>query len=374
MIRVLQMIGCLEMGGSQAMIMSLLRNINRSEIMFDFIIDHPEYKDYKEEVLALGAKIYEMPTFRGTNLFQIKKSWNAFFDGHPEYKILHSHVRSYASLYIPIAKRHGVKTIIHSHSTSNGDGVKALVKNALQYPLRFQADYLMACSNEAGEWLYGKRACQKPNYLFFPNAIDTERFRYDQKKATCYRKKWGLDGKFVVGHVGRFHIAKNHLFLLDAFANVCEKRSDAMLLLVGDGELRGEIENRIRELKIENRVILTGNRNDVSELMQMMDIFVFPSTWEGLPVSVIEAQANGLPCLISDRITKEVDVSELVKRLRINDFQAWTDAILHTDTERLDVTEKIKRAGFEVKDAAETLTRFYYSIGGYNGKIYHEAR
>ncbi len=364
MIRVLQMIGCLEMGGSQAVIMNLLRNIDRSKVMFDFVVDHPGRDAYKEEACALGAKVYEMPTFTGVNIFDVKEKWNNFFKDHPEYKILHSHVRSYASIYIPIAKKYGLKTIIHSHSTSNGKGIPSVVKRILQYPLRYEADYLMACSNEAGRWLYGARACHRENYIFLPNAIDTEKYRFSQKTADDYKDMLGVRGKFVLGHVGRFHEAKNHRFLLKVFAEICTKRQDVVLLLVGDGELRCEIESEMHALKIEDYVIMTGNRSDVPQLMQAMDVFVFPSLWEGLPVTVVEAQAAGLPCLISDRITHDVDLSPLVNRLSIDSCDEWVRAILSIDKRKMDVIPQIRGAGFDVKDTAKRLTDLYMSIAG----------
>ena len=366
-IRVLHMITSLNIGGSQAFVMNLYRAIDREKVQFDFVIDHPEGIELKAEVEALGGKVYVFPGFRGTNVMQIKRAWNDFFKEHPEYKILHTHSRSYASLYIPIAKKCGLVTIAHSHSTSNGKGVTAAVKRVMQYPLRYQADYLMACSGEAGRWLYGEKACKKNNYIFMPNAIDTEKYRFSAETAQAYRKKLNLEGKFVLGHVGRFHEAKNHAFLLDVFAQIAKKRSDAVLLLVGDGELHGEIEQKIKKLKIEKQVIMTGNRNDVAQLMQAMDIFVFPSAWEGLPVTVVEAQAAGLPCLISDRITTEVDLSMLVKRLPINSPELWAENILNMKCVRCDVSSKLKQAGFDVRDTAKRLTDFYMSIGGNDG-------
>lgn len=362
MIRVLHMIGSLNIGGSQAMIMNLYRNIDREQIQFDFIIDHPEQLDFAEEIKSLGGKIFFLPKFTGINLLSVKKSWNNFFKEHPEYKILHSHVRSYASIYLPIAKKHGLKTIIHSHSTSNGRGITSIVKRILQYPLRFQADYLMSCSSEAGRWLYGDKACLKSNYIFLSNAIDTEQYRYSEGVANKYREELDLVGKFVIGHVGRFHEAKNHMFLLDIFAGICAKRSDVALLLVGDGELRYAIQDKIHSLNLDDRVILTGNRNDVPKLMQAMDVFVFPSKWEGLPVAVVEAQAAGLHCLISDTITKEVDVSVLVKRFPIVSAEVWRDVILGSNFERLDVISDIVDAGFDIKKTSKYLGEFYYSL------------
>lgn len=362
MVRILHVLGGLERGGAETMVMNLYRNIDRSNIQFDFIIHTTEKQAYYQEISHMGGKIYHFPAFNGKNIFFLKNKWARFFTDHPEYKILHSHVRSYASLYLPIAKKHGLKTIIHSHSTSNGKGVLAVVKRFLQFPLRYQADYLIACSDESGKWLYGTKACKKHNYMLIPNAIDTEKYRFSEQISNAYRKKMNIENRFVIGHVGRFHEAKNHMFLLDVFAGVCAKRSDAVLLLVGDGSLRKNIQNKIHSLKLNDRVILTGSRNDVPQLMQAMDVFIFPSLWEGLPVTVVEAQAAGLPCLISDRITSGVDLSKLVMRLPVDDPYVWVKAILNLKTKRSDVTTEIKRAGFDIKDSATDLTEFYLSI------------
>ena len=280
MIRILHILGGLERGGAETMIMNLYRNIDRETVQFDFVIHTQEKQAYYEEILALGGRIYHFPAFDGKNLFLLKKLWNNFFKDHPEYKILHSHVRSYASIYFRIAKKYGLKLIIHSHSTSNGKGFISAVKHILQLPLRFQADYLMACSTESGKWLYGKKFYKKSNYRFIPNGIDMDQYDYSETTATAYRENLGLKDKFVLGHVGRFHEAKNHAFLLDVFAGVCEQRSDAMLLLVGDGDIREKIESKIQRLGLENRVVMTGSRDDVSKLLQAMDVFVFPSLWE----------------------------------------------------------------------------------------------
>ena len=362
MIRVLHVLGGLDRGGAESMVMNLYRNIDREAVQFDFVIHTSEKQAYYAEIIALGGRIYHFPAFCGKNAFLLKKIWTVFFLAHPEYNILHSHVRSYASIYFQIAKKQGVKLIIHSHSTSNGTGLASAVKYILQLPLRYQADYLMACSTESGKWLYGRNACKKSNYRFVPNGIDMDRYAYSETTAAEYRANLGLKDKFVLGHVGRFHEAKNHMFLLDVFAGICQRRPNAMLMLVGDGDIRVRIESKIKSLGLENRVIMTGSRSDVPQLLQAMDVFVFPSLWEGLPVTVVEAQAAGLPCLISDTITDDVDISELVKRLPINNPIAWVDAILSVDTGRVDVLDKIKSAGFDVRDVAEVLKNFYVDL------------
>ena len=294
MIRILHVLGGLERGGAETLVMNWLRAINREDVSFDFVIHTTAHGAYYDEIRALGGTVYHCPRYTGKNHFAYKKWWKTFLREHPEYKIIHGHVRSTASLYLGIAKKLGRKTVVHSHSTSNGTGVSALVKQLLQYPLRKRVDYLMACSNEAGKWLYGARACEKDKYLFIPNAIDVSRYAFCEETRREYRQRLGLEGCFVLGHVGRFHEAKNHMFLLELFRALRDQREDARLLLVGDGDLRGQIEARIRELKLTDSVILTGSQSNVADYLWAMDVFVFPSRWEGLPVTVVEAQAAGL--------------------------------------------------------------------------------
>ena len=188
MIRILQMIGSLNVGGSQTMILNIYRNIDREQMQFDFILDHPDETYFADDVKALGGRIFTLPVFRGTNAGEVRRDWNNFLYSHPDYHVLHSHVRSYASLYLPVAKKHGLKTIIHSHNISNGTGMTATVKDILQKPLRYQADVLMACSTEAGRWLYGDKAVQSDRFLFVPNAVDTSLFRPDSEKRLRTRR------------------------------------------------------------------------------------------------------------------------------------------------------------------------------------------
>ena len=358
MIRVLHMIASLDVGGSQTMMMNIYRSIDREKIQFDFVIDRPEETYFADEIKALGGRVYTMSPFRGTNAGEIRRDWSNFFYTHPEYRILHSHVRSYASLYLPVARDHGVKTIIHSHSTSTGGGIKGAVKSVMQLPLRHQADVLMACSQDAGEWLFGKKACQSERFILLPNGIDTRLFAAAAKTREQYRRDLGLEGKYVIGNVGRFYDVKNHTFLLDAFEKACEKDDRAMLLLVGVGPLMQETAKKAVDLGVAERVIMTGNRDDVPQLLGAMDVFAFPSLWEGLPMTVVEAQAAGLPCVLSDTITKEVDVSPLVQYLPLGDAEQWADALL-TRRPREDAAEAVVKAGFDIRSSAARLTELY---------------
>ena len=307
-----------------------------------------------------------MPRFNGKNIFQVQKAWNCFFDAHPEYHVLHSHVRSYASIYFPIAKKHDIKTIVHSHSTSNGSGIKSVAKIILQYPLRYEADYFFGCSLKAGEWLFGKKIVQSDRYFTIKNAIDTQKYFFNRKQRSILRNQLRIEEDVTVFiHVGRLHEAKNHIFLLHVFAMLIKEIPNSMLLLVGDGELSSEIEKQIEQLNLKSYVKMLGARTDIPDILNAADVFLFPSKWEGLPVTVVEAQASGLPCLVSDKITKEVGISELVKFLPIDKgTQVWIDAIKETDLTRKNVIDKIIQAGFDIKKSVEWLTKFYEEING----------
>lgn len=360
MIRVLHMIGNLDIGGSQMMVLNLYKAIDKTQIQFDFVVDSVEKMALAEDVKAMGAKIYVMPKFNGVNVSEIRKSWKNFFLEHPEYKILHSHVRSYASLFVPVAKKQGVKTIVHSHSTSNGKGISSLVKMILQYPLRYQADYFFGCSDKAGEWLFGKKIVQSKKYFCLKNAIDVQKFKYNPQIRQEYRKELKVMDKIVYMHVGRFHPAKNHEFLLRVFYEVKKRKTNAVLVLVGDGEIRSNIEKMITDLGLVDSVILLGNRNDISSLLQAADYFLFPSKWEGFPVTLVEAQASGLPCFVSDTITEEAVITKLARKLPIdNGEECWLNAIVENKMNRKDTSEDIKKSGFDINVTAKWLLVFY---------------
>ena len=364
MIRVLQMIGSLNIGGSQAMIMNIYRKINKRKVQFDFIVDHGTELYYADEIKKLGGKIFIFPTFKGSNILNVVQYWNKFFREHPEYKVLHSHVRSYATIYLPIAKKYGVKTIIHSHSTSNGKGLSSIVKLIMQYPLRYQADYLFSCSKEAGEWLFGKKAIKSNRYYMIRNAIDSKIYCRDDRIRKKYRQQLGIsDDESLYIHVGRLHEAKNHVFLLNVFRAVLNKEKKSKLILVGNGDLYKFIKSEIQKLKISENVIMLGARNDVAELLISADYFLFPSKWEGLPVTVVEAQAAGLPCYVSNNITRDVNVSKLVRNISIDDgIEPWVKEIIKHDMHYEDVSNEIIESGFDIGSSVRWITNFYEGI------------
>lgn len=262
-------------------------------------------------------------------------------------------------------------TIIHSHNTSSGKGIRAAIKNIMQFPLRYQADVLLACGRSAGEWLYGKRACASERFHILPNAVELEKFRYVQAVRYRIRKELSCqDTELVIGHVGRFEEQKNHKFLLKVYAQIHRHRPDSRLLLIGEGLLEAEIRQWAKRLNLEESVYFMGNRNDVHKLMQAMDIFLFPSLFEGLPVTVVEAQASGLPVLMSDQITDEVMVTDLVHKLPLNSRngtagmeETWAEeAVELAGTKRQDRVVEMKEAGYDIDRSAQLIKDFYLDL------------
>ena len=327
-IRVLHNIASLHFGGAQAFLMNVYNNIDREKVQFDFVVTPEEKKDLYEQVEQMGGRIFVCPKYTGKNHFAYCRWWNDFFAEHPEYHVIHGHVRSTASIYLKIAKKYGLVTIAHSHSTSNGSGISAIVKNIMQLPIRHTADYLFACSDKAGKWLYGEKATKQPNYRMIPNGVDLKRFAFHEEKRRQMRNQLKItEDTFVVGHIGRITVPKNHQFLVELFAAYHNENPQSRLLLVGDGELFEAVQQQCTQLGIREAVIMVGSKTNTEDYYQAMDLFVFPSLWEGLPVSVVEAQANGLICLLSDVITRDVDLTDQVKYLSLNEKSRWINEI-----------------------------------------------
>lgn len=321
--RVAHVVGKMCGGGVEAVVMNYYRHIDRSQVQFDFLVDADSTLVPHEEIESLGGRIFEVPPYQ--RLFSYDKHLRTLFDGE-RWSIVHSHVNALSIFPLRAAARAGVPVrIAHSHSTA---GKGEFAKNALKCLLRTQANryptHRFACSRYAGEWLFGGGV----DFDVLYNAIELDRFSFDARARAEVRADLGLTGsELVVGHVGRFMAQKNHMFLLDVFAEVAARRSDAVLLLVGVGELGTFIEQEAAERGLASRVRFLGQRDDVERLYQAFDVFALPSLYEGLCLVGIEAQRAGLPCLLSDAITREVDVTGTVRFLPIDNPGVWADSL-----------------------------------------------
>lgn len=361
-IRILHVLGGISLGGAESRIMDLYRHIDRDSIQFDFLIHQTEKGYYEEEIEALGGRIYRVPRFRLYNIAAYKKALRAFFSGHREFKAVHGHMTSTAALYLPIAKKCGVPvTIAHARSAGVDKGIKGVATRLLRIPLRKRCDHMFACSMLAAESVFGMENAHAGRVKIVPNAIDVKQFTYQEETRIRMRRELSLEDKFVVGHVGRFHYAKNHEYLLAVFQKIVSRKSNAVLLLLGEGSRMEEMKERASALGVADKVIFCGNQKETWNYYQAMDFFVFPSRFEGLPGTVVEAQGAGLRCLISDTIASEVKITELVASLSIEDKpEKWAEYVLeHEMYERKDRYEQIAAAGFDVSGQAAWYENFY---------------
>ncbi|WP_307993509.1 glycosyltransferase family 1 protein [uncultured Intestinibacter sp.] len=356
MIRVLQVVTYMGRGGLETMLMNYYRNIDRDKVQFDFLTHRDERWDYDDEIESLGGKIYHLPKL---NPFS-KNYLNAldkFFNEHKEYQIVHCHQDCLSGVVLKVAKKNGVKfTIAHSHNANQDKNLKYLIKLFEKRKIPKYADKLFACGNEAGRWMFNT-----DNFEVLNNAIDTDLYTYNAEKASKVKKEFGIENKFVVGHVGRFNPQKNHEFLIDVFNEIQKIKEDSVLMLVGDGDLRQEIEKKVQDLGLSEKVIFTGIRSDVNDLMQGMDVFLFPSLYEGLGIVLIEAQAAGLKCIISDTIPKDGIITDDVLSLSLNQSPViWANEVLkYKGYKRSNNKELIEKADYDIKNNAKKLEQFY---------------
>lgn len=358
--RILHVFGTLNRGGAETLVMNIYRNIDRSKIQFDFVVHHEEEGAYEEEVRKLGGKIYRVPNYKGTNHFAYKKAWNKLLKNHPEYKIIHCHKESIVALVMDEAKKNRRIAIAHSHNTQNIPGFKGKVMDVLNKNVDAKADYRFACSVDAGYWMFGRYK----NFTVIDNGIEVENFSYNPQIRAKIREKLGFSDKKVLGHIARFNKQKNHSFLIDIFADLIKEDDDYLLVLAGVGDLKDEIEKKVRDLGIEDKVIFLGSIGYVNELLQAIDIFILPSLYEGLAVSTIEAQAAGLKCLLADTIDKNSKITDLVEFIPINQgTRPWIKAIHKAlPYQRKDTSDEIKKAGFDIRETAERLSDFYLNL------------
>ena len=365
-VRVLHVLGTTNLGGAESRIMDLYRHIDREKIQFDFLIHTTKEGFFDREIKQLGGNIYYLPSFRVYNYFAYKKACKAFFASHNEFQMVQGHMTSTASIYLPVAKKAGVPvTIAHARSAGVDKGLKGWITKFLRRNLHRKCDYMFSCSDLAASAVFGEKQYKEGKVVFVPNAVDTKDFAPDEHMREKIRREYGLENSFVIGHVGRFHYAKNHEFILNIFAEVLKQNKQAMLFLLGDGPRRQEMEEKAAELGIKERVIFAGNQNPVAPYYQAMDAFLFPSRFEGMPGTVVEAQAAGLPCLIADTITTQVKVTELVTFLSLaQDAELWAEQLNRIATERkmqknTETEIDLSKTNYDVNYQVKQYEQFY---------------
>ena len=365
-IRVLMLFTILNRGGAETMVMNYYRVIDRSKVQFDFVVHREEEGDYEEEIRSLGGKIYRTMPLRPHTFGKYEKQISSFFDAHPEYRIIHGQCSESGYFFYKEAARRGIPVIIaHAHNSHVKFDLKWIVRTWMKHQMRPYLTHYFACGEEAAEWLFGKQLAK--NAIILKNAINTLQYKFDEQLREKKRKELRLaSSTLTICHIGRFDKVKNHSFILDIFEKLLKKRPDAHLLLIGDGVLRKQTENKAKEKGILAQVRFLGVRKDVNELLQAADVMVFPSLFEGLGIAVVEAQCTGMPCIISDIIPNEVMITDLVEKVSLRESaSSWAEKLIAATTRTFDrpaYAEKVASAGYDIKSNSRWLENFYLNV------------
>ncbi len=377
-LRILQVLTIMNRGGAETMIMNYYRNIDRTKVQFDFLLHRQAEGFFDEEIKSLGGKIYRMPAISPKNYFRYKKTLFLFFEEHPEYEIVHSHLNALSSIILQVAKSKKIPVrIAHSHLAvepfvlkkifvPNTD-ITATVKDSIQSLIRRRtrkyANHYFACGIKAGIWLYGKKNLDKVTII--NNAIDSYKFTFNQKTREKVRSHFQIpDGTKVIGHVGRFNEQKNHFFLVEIFRELVKRKPSTQLMLIGDGNLKPKIENLTSKYSLKEKVKFLGLRNDIPDLLQAMDYLLFPSLYEGLPLTLIEAQAAGLKIIASSTIAKEVDLTDQIRFTSLNETaERWAQLMLEDlEYPRNNNHQLIVEGNYDINSNAKKLQQLYQKL------------
>lgn len=383
-IKVLVLITVMDRAGAETIMMNYLKNIDREKIQMDFMINRQGKADYESEIKKLGSKIYYISPIKPGSIIKYKKEFRQFLQKHPEYTIIHSNLEERSCFPLKIAKEMGIKTrIVHAHSVPKKQGIKQLQRIWCKKKLKGTYTHMFACSEGPAQWLYGKNVrcitmeeavknVAKNSVIIMRNAVDTEKFIYKENIRKQQRKNLKVsDDTLVVGHIGRLVPEKNQLKLIEIFENVNNQRPDSRLLLIGGGKSKREqkykkqVQKKIKEYGLESKVRWLGVRDDIDKLLHAIDVLVMPSTSEGFPVTLVEAQALGTREVVSDVIDYKVNVTEELQYQALDgDVEDWANKIIsfsHTTLDREKMHQMVKDKGFDIKDNAKQLEAFYES-------------
>ena len=363
--RVLHVIGAMDRGGAETLVMNLYRHMDRSRIQFDFLVNEERNCDYDAEIEELGGCIYRIPRFAFVNYLNYRRACRDFFsnDFHP---IVHGHIGFPAAIYLDFAKRlSGAFTIAHSHAQNFPLSPSQLLFAAVAHRVRGKADFYLACSEQAGIDRFGKRIVSSNRFGILKNGIDVQALRFDPFARKRIRDEFGIPASApVFGHVGRLTPVKNHPHLLETFSKIRAELPESKLVLVGRGESEREIKSLVVEFGLSDSVIFAGVRDDVPDLLSAFDVFLFPSFREGLPVSVIEAQASGLPCLLSTGVPELAKISQTTEFVELSEGPAaWAlravNLLGSSRPDRESAVQDAISAGFDIQESADWLTELY---------------
>lgn len=362
-IRILQIFTILNRGGAETNVMNYYRKLDKTKFQFDFAVHRADEGAYEEEVVSLGASIFRFPALSWNNLKEYQELIKMFFDEN-KYLVIHGQCSELGYFFYKEASRRGVPVIIaHGHNSNPTWDLKSPMRWLLKKKMMQYVNTYFTCGDEASVWLFGKKNAHKA--FTMTNAIDSSMFAYDTEDSKLVRKQLDAEQSLNIIHVGRFNEQKNHDFLIEVFNELLKTEANYKLFLVGEGELKPIIEAKVKQLGIEAKVIFLGIRSDVNQILQGMDVFLFPSFFEGLPVALVEAQAAGLQCYISDGIPKEsIIVSENIKVLSLDDDKTKWAATIYKDRELIkkNVASQIINKGYDINTNIKLLEQKYEAL------------
>ena len=362
-IRVLHILHSMNRGGAENAIMNYYRHIDRDKVQFDFLLTEQSKCQFEDEIFSLGGRVFRVPLLTIKNPFPYLSGVWRFYKSHPEYRIVHSHTSSKSFFPLFLAKRAGIPVrVCHSHNSRSESGFSGFIRDALKFPLKKVATHFCACGQEAAIWLYGRESFNNGKVRVVPNVIDAAAFCYSVERRLEIRNMLGLsDSTLILGCTARFSPQKNHRFLLSVFYEFNKIIGDSVMLLLGGGELKSEIESQVKELGLEDRVYFIGTVANVSDYEQAMDFFLLPSINEGIPLSLIEAQVSGLRCFVSEGVPRESDKTGLVSFLSLDEGpEYWARQIAdNIEYHRNSHLDDIVKAGYDAPTSAQKLEQFY---------------
>ena len=368
MIKVLQSVSSLGIGGNELSVMNFFRNIDKSQFQVDFLI-YDERMEFAEEVKAAGAKIYLCPQKPGNKLVSLIREAKFAYQVIKEhdYDIVHCNGCSFVNIMraaVPAKLAGKIKIIAHGHSVgkTNKNPLEKMVYGILRGILSSCVDLGFSCSDLAAQSKYTQKFIKSKKHFMIRNAIAVEKYLFREENRTELRKQYGLENKMVIGHVGRLSEEKNQSFLLDVLKNIRSKRDDAALLLVGGGAMMDTLKEKAKQLGIEKDVVFTDSVFDAQRYYSAMDVFAMPSLYEGLPFTAIEAQVNGLKCVFSDGITKTANISGDVQYASLSDsLDTWADMICQSAESRSENTKTVVEQ-YNIKNETLRLQEIYQSV------------
>lgn len=360
-IRILHIVASMNIGGIENFIMNAYRNIDRTRVQFDFLKHRSTHDFFDDEIKSLGGRIYTVPAINPLKQRKYNRRVSAFLrENKDTYPIVHSHINSYSSFPLHIAKKEGIPVrIAHAHAYEPRIvlDLKSPVRGYARKTINGQITDAFACSNKAGKWLFDDL-----QYTLIPNAIDSEKYLLDEKIRKEVREELGVGKNFVIGMVANFKTVKNHKFLIKVFSDLLKSIPNARLVLVGQGELKQDLEKMVLEMNISDKVVFTGLRKDVNRVLQAFDVCALPSISEGFPVSILEAETVGIPCILSTGVPTDVKVFDKMNTsfLPLQDENLWVEKIISLkDSQKYCWVNEISKTMYDAKKNAEWLMNFY---------------